>query len=127
MKLFVGIDVSSKKLDVCFLDSEDTRLKEETFPNDLIGANKIKENILTYNQQFHYENIVIGMESTSVFSFHPATMLDQDKNLKRIGAEVVVQNPKAIHRFDSKAYLKKTKPTESMPFALPISFDSDVQ
>ncbi|WP_318246839.1 IS110 family transposase [Bacillus norwichensis] len=101
MKLFVGIDVSSKKLDVCFLDSEDTRLKEETFPNDLIGANKTKENILTYNQQFHYENIVIGMESTSVFSFHPATMLDQDKDLKRIGAEVVVQNPKAIHRFKS--------------------------
>lgn len=99
MKLFVGIDVSSKKLDVCFLDSEDTRLKEETLSNDLNGANQIKETILTYNGQFHYEKIVVGMESTSVYSFHPSTLLDNDKDLQRIGAEVVVQNPKAIHRF----------------------------
>ncbi len=35
VKLLVGIDVSSKNLDVCFLDSEDTRLKEETLSNDL--------------------------------------------------------------------------------------------
>lgn len=99
MKLFVGIDVSSKKLDVCFLDSEDTRLKEETLSNDINGASKIKESILAYNRQFHYEKIVIGMESTSVFSFHPATLLGNDRDLQRIGAEVVVQNPKAIHRF----------------------------
>lgn len=99
MKLFVGIDVSSKKLDVCFLDSEDTRLKETTFPNDLNGANQIKEGILAYNGQFHYEKIIVGMESTSVYSFHPAHLLSDDADLHRIGVEVVVQNPKAIHRF----------------------------
>ena len=99
MKLFVGIDVSSKKLDVCFLDSEDNRLKETTFPNDIHGAGQIKDAILSYNQQFHYEQIVVGMESTSVYSFHPAHMLGNDKDLYRIGVEVVVQNPKAIHRF----------------------------
>ncbi|MFD1705583.1 hypothetical protein ACFSCZ_02320 [Siminovitchia sediminis] len=62
MKLFAGTDVSSKKLDVCFLDSEDTRLKEETLPNDLNGANQIKEKIPAYNQRAHYEKIVIGKE-----------------------------------------------------------------
>ena len=30
MKLFVGIDVSSQKLDVCFMDSEDHILHEAT-------------------------------------------------------------------------------------------------
>ncbi|WP_067844420.1 IS110 family transposase [Amphibacillus sediminis] len=99
MKLFVGIDVSSKQLDVCFLDSEDTRLTEETLSNDINGANKIKENILAYNGQYRYENIVVGMESTSVYSFHPATLLASDVDLQRIGVEVVTQNPKAIHRF----------------------------
>src|SRR5690625_4305913 len=99
MKLFVGIDVSSKKLDVCFLDSEDTRLKEETLSNDINGANQIKEIILAYNGQYHYEKIVVGMESTSVYSFHPSTLLANDVDLQRIGVEVVVQNPKAIHRF----------------------------
>lgn len=99
MKLFVGIDVSSKKLDVCFLDSENTRLKETTLPNDINGANQIRETILAYNGQFHYEKIIIGMESTSVYSFHPSHLLDKDEDLHRIGVEVVVQNPKAIHRF----------------------------
>lgn len=99
MKLFVGIDVSSKKLDVCFLDSDDTRLKEKTLSNDIHGANQIKENILTFHGQYHYEHIVVGMESTSVYSFHPATLLANDVDLQRIGVEVVTQNPKAIHRF----------------------------
>lgn len=99
MNLFVGIDVSSKKLDVCFLDSDDTRLKETTFPNDIHGANQIKENILAYHGQSHYEKIIVGMESTSVYSFHPAHLLDNDADLKQIGVEGVVQNPKAIHRF----------------------------
>ena len=123
MKLFVGIDVSSKKLDVCFLDSDDTRLKEETLSNDLHGANQIKENILTYNGQFHYEKIVVGMESTSVYSFHPSTLLDNDKDLQRIGVEVVVQNPKAIHRF--KGLFEEDKQTVLMLFVLLISFDLD--
>ncbi|WP_066185550.1 IS110 family RNA-guided transposase [Gracilibacillus timonensis] len=99
MKLFVGIDVSSKNLDVCFLDSEDTRLKETTYPNDIHGATQMKEAMLAYNGQFHYEKIMVGMESTSVYSFHPAHLLSKDKDLQRIGVEVVVQNPKAIHRF----------------------------
>ncbi|MEN1970708.1 IS110 family transposase, partial [Lentibacillus sp. N15] len=99
MNLFVGIDVSSTKLDVCFLDSEDTRLKETTFSNDIPGANQIKETILAYNGQFHYEKIIVGMESTSIYSFHPAHLLGDDVDLHRIGVEVVVQNPKAIHRF----------------------------
>ncbi len=84
MKLFVGIDVSSKQLDVCFLDSEDTRLTEETLSNDINGAGKIKENILVYNGQYRYEKIVVGMESTSVYSFHPATLLASDVDLQRM-------------------------------------------
>lgn len=99
MNLFVGIDVSSKKLDICFLDSDDTRLKEETLHNDINGAKQVKDSILAYRQQFHYEKIVIGMESTSVYSFHPAILLDNDEDLQRIGVEVVVLNHKAIHRF----------------------------
>jgi transposase len=95
----VGIDVSSKRLDVCFLDSEDTRLKEIALDNNVNGANQIKEFILNFNDEHHYEQVLIGMESTSVYSFHPATMLNGDKDLQRIGAQVVVQNPKAIHRF----------------------------
>ncbi len=117
MKLFVGIDVSLKRLDVCFLDSEDTRLKEVALPNDVHGANQIKEMVLTFNDKHHYEQIVIGMESTSVYSFHPSTLLDNDKDLQRIGAQVVVQNPKAIHRFKGMFEEDKTDQIDAFRIA----------
>lgn len=99
MKLFVGIDVSSEKLDVCFLDSNDTVLKEICLSNDVNGASAIQENVLHFQQLYHYEKIVVGMESTSIYSFHPAMFLTEDKELKNLNVEVVVQNPKAIHRY----------------------------
>ena len=99
MKLFVGIDVSSQRLDVCFLDSEDQILHQGSLPNDINGAIKIKDYILGCAKTVQYEAIKVGMESTSVYSFHPATFLAEDDNLKELGIEVVVQNPKAIARF----------------------------
>jgi transposase len=99
MKLFVGIDVSSQSLDVCFLDSEDQILHQGSLPNDINGATKIKEYILGFAKTVQYDEIKVGMESTSVYSFHPATFLAEDVDLKELGIEVVVQNPKAIARF----------------------------
>lgn len=99
MKLFVGIDVSSLRLDVCFMDSEDRVLHEAPLPNDIVGASKIKEIILELAKAVHYDVIKVGMESTSVYSFHPATFLAEDTELKELGIEVIVQNPKAIARF----------------------------
>lgn len=80
MKLFVGIDVSSEKLDVCFLDSNDTALKEICLSNDVNGANAIKEDVLHFHQLHNYEKIVIGMESTSVpvLSFDLVLAFDLD-------------------------------------------------
>lgn len=100
MKLFVGIDVSSEKLDVCFLDDLHTVLKEISLPNDVNGAALIKADVLTFHKTFSYEKIVIGMESTSVYSAHPSTFLHEDEDLKALGiVQVVVQNPTAIHRY----------------------------
>ena len=72
MKLFVGLDVSSEKLDVCFLTDDDdlSILLEKTFPNDLNGATAIKEQILKFTESMIFKKIVIGMESTSLYSFH---------------------------------------------------------
>jgi len=100
MKLFVGIDVSSQKLDVCFLDSDDTKLLEESLPNDIHGAKTIKDCVLSFHESYSYDKIVIGMESTSIYSFHPSMFLHEDADLKNLGmVEVVVENPKSIHRY----------------------------
>ncbi|BDP60406.1 hypothetical protein EfmJHP38_13440 [Enterococcus faecium] len=67
MKLFVGIDVSSEKLDVCFLtdDNQLSILSEISVANDIEGASFIRETILEFNNSYHFDQIVIGMESTS--------------------------------------------------------------
>lgn len=101
MKLFVGIDVSSEKLDVCFLDSKKQVLNETSLGNSAVGANIIKDSILLYHKQNHYDEITVGLESTSVYSFHPAMFLHEDKELKALNIIVSVINPKKIHRFKS--------------------------
>jgi len=100
MKLFVGIDVSSGKLDVCFLDSNGVILKECSLSNNLFDAYTIKKIVLDLHDQHHYQNIVIGMESTSVYSQHPATLLHEDQQLKALGiVNVVVLNPFPIKQY----------------------------
>ena len=51
MKLYVGIDVSSQKLDVCFLDSEDNILKECSLINDFESLIFLKLLFLDQHQQ----------------------------------------------------------------------------
>jgi transposase len=123
MKLFVGIDVSSEKLDVCFLDSEDQILLEKSLTNNIVGASTIKEYILHFNELIPYDRIIVGMEATSVYSFHPATFLDQDKDLKILNVEVVVMNPKAIHRFKGLFEEDKTDQIDAYRIADFLRFD----
>ena len=99
MKLLVGIDVSSETLDVCYLQSDQKILNQMTVDNSLVGASLIQSNILTYTAHQKYEQIIIGLESTSVYSFHPATFLHQDEALQALNVTVSVINPTKIHRF----------------------------
>lgn len=123
MKLYVGIDVSSEKLDVCFLDSEVTILKECTLPNDLPGAARLKGYIQDLAQKTAYARVVAGMESTSVYSFHPATFLAEDPELKALGLEVVVINPRSIHRFSGIFDEDKTDPIDAFHIADFLRFE----
>ncbi|BDP81576.1 hypothetical protein EfmAA290_22520 [Enterococcus faecium] len=58
MKLFVGIDVSSEKLDVCFLtdDNQLSILSEISVANDIEGASFIRETILEFCFPDHFDN-----------------------------------------------------------------------
>ncbi|MFT8310595.1 MAG: IS110 family transposase [Sporolactobacillus sp.] len=99
MKLFVGIDVSSQKLDVCFLDSDQNKLIQKSLANNLIGAGAIKDLVLKFHSAAHYQRVVIGMESTSIYSFHPAVFFHEDASLKELPLDVVTLNPTMIHRY----------------------------
>lgn len=123
MKLLVGIDVSSEKLDICFLDSEDQVLLEESLPNTIAGASQIRAHILKFNQSIDYDRIIVGMEATSVYSFHPSTFLAEDQDLKALNVDVVVMNPKAIHRFKGLFDEDKTDQIDAYRIADFLRFD----
>ncbi|EPM6849793.1 IS110 family transposase [Enterococcus faecalis] len=101
MNLFVGLDVSSEKLDVCFLSDDDqlTILEEISLGNDINGATTIKEKVINFQETYGFRQIIIGMESTSMYSFHPAMFFNQDKELKALNALVTIENPFRINQF----------------------------
>jgi len=100
MKLFVGIDVSSTTLDVSYITSEDNKeIHRSSVDNDIIGANKIKQDIIKLNDRYEFKSITIGMESTSIYSFHPAYFFQSDEELNSLNARAVVLNPKETKRY----------------------------
>ncbi len=102
MKLFVGIDVSSEKLDGCFLTDDDqlSILTENSVANDIEGASLTRELILEFNENYHFDQIVIGMESTSMYSFHPSMFFHEDTELKKLNTLVTIENPFRVKQFN---------------------------
>jgi len=101
MKLIVGLDVSSTELDACFLTDNDKFpvLKEGSFENDQISATQIKEFILYYVEELNIDQIIIGMEATSLYSFHPAMFFHEDTELSALNTSVFVEQPNKIKKY----------------------------
>lgn len=102
MKLFVGLDVSKTKLDVCFLSRDDdhnTVLYQTTVGNSDAGASHIKQSILQFHEELSFDKIVVGMEATGLYSTLPSLYFSQDPDLQLINVQTVVENPRTIHRF----------------------------
>lgn len=123
MKLFVGIDVSSFDLKVCFMNGDGDVLKRLTVANSPIGANAIVEGILAITFGIAAPTIHVGMESTSVYSWHPAIYLNEAPSLKGLNAKVFTINPKIIKDF-KEAYndLDKTDVVDAFIIADRLRF-----
>lgn len=114
-KLFIGIDVSSKDLQVAIIDSENhqTPLVNESFSNDLVGASEVKGVILDLAQKNHYDKVIIGMEATSIYSFHPAYFFSNDDELKELDVETDVINPRQTKKFHDVFEENKNDPVDA--------------
>jgi len=117
MKLFVGLDVSSFDIKVCILNGEGEKLRSFTVSNDLPGATELRDSILECVDSQNIDSLKIGLESTSVYSFHPSMFLHNDESLKALGAEVLVMNPKQISNF-KKSYSDMDKTDEIDAFVI---------
>ncbi|ATO44637.1 IS110 family transposase [Loigolactobacillus coryniformis subsp. torquens DSM 20004 = KCTC 3535] len=99
MNLYLGIDVGKSNLAFCALDSDrQCRFQDET-TNDLNGARQIKQTILAETHHQDYNQIIAGMEATSIYNFHPMTFLSTDPELKALGLTVIIINPYTSHHF----------------------------
>ena len=109
MKLFVGIDVSSKDMKACVMNIDGETLDSLTVNNDLNGASYLRDQIVNLAQKHSIQEIQIGMEATSVYSWHPAMFFHEDASLRRFKTKVLTINPKLIKKFkESYVDLDKT-------------------
>ncbi len=97
MKLFVGIDVSSKDLVTSMISEGNHEVVfQGNFVNDLKGATELKNVIINTANSNHLDQIIIGMEATSIYSFHPAMFFQEDIDLKAFNT------PNYINKRDPK-------------------------
>ena len=115
MKLFVGIDVSSLDLRVRAINGDGDTLMKFTVSNDLNGANHLRDQIIALAEKLSCTGIQIGMESTSVYSWHPAMFLNEDEALRKLNAKVYTINAKLVNKFkEAYADMEKTDDIDAL-------------
>lgn len=63
------------------------------------GATELKTIIINTANSNHLDQVVIGMEATSIYSFHPAMFFQEDQDLKKFDTQSVVIDPKKTKRY----------------------------
>jgi len=108
LKLFVGMDVSSSDLKVCIMNQEGETLNSFTVNNNLDGASYLRDQVIALADKHGSKEIQMGLESTSVYSWHPAMFLNEDEELRKRNTKVYTINPKLIRKF-KEAYVDMDK------------------
>lgn len=96
---YLGIDVSKDSFDACLIDAQESILMNEKFEMDSDGF----ERLLRILQNFDRDNILVVMESTSIYHNNLFFHLKG----KKIATAVV--NPVLIHNFNKSVTLRKSK------------------
>ncbi|ERN73188.1 IS110 family transposase, partial [Salmonella enterica] len=90
---------------------------------NLTGASYLKDQIVKIAQSNSISEIQIGMEATSVYSWHPAMFFHEDESLKEFKTTVFTINPKLIKKFkESYVDLDKTDQVDAWIIADRLRF-----
>lgn len=123
MKLFVGVDVSSEDLKVRIMDCDGNSLKKFTVQNNPAGASFLRDQVICLADKYSCHEIHIGMESTSIYSFHPAMFLNEDEALRKYRTKVFVINAALVSQFKKAyPYLDKTDDIDAWVIADRLRF-----
>lgn len=112
--LFIGIDVSLEKNHATAIDFHENLYLKLSFDNNVPGSDRFIQAVINSLEAFPFEHIIIGIESTSIYSTHIASYLASNVTLKAFDTKVYVLNPKTTSGYRKTFVdLQKTDPTDS--------------
>jgi transposase len=85
-----------------------------SFDNNVPGSDHFIQAVIDCDEKFAFEHIIIGIESTSIYSTHIASYLASNVALKTFDTKVYILNPKTTSGYRKTFVdLQKTDPTDS--------------
>lgn len=112
--LYIGIDVSLDTNQVCAMNFDQFVFFNQSFRNSLEDSNTLIRRITDILYKENLSNVVIVMESTSLYFFHVANRISMDEELKQFHCAVYCVNPKTIANY-KKSFneMSKTDPKDA--------------
>ena len=86
--LFIGVDVALKGNQFCVMNFDQHVYFNLKFPNNPEGNDMVIDKIKDIEDKFFFEKIIIVMESTGMYSFHPSCYLSSNEYLNNFHTEV---------------------------------------
>ena len=97
--LFVGIDVSSRSNVAYLMKPDGSKHSSFSVQNNLGGAKILSEKIVSALRSMQLSDVVIGLETTSIYGNSLVYVLREDGNLGRFQRKIHVLNPKQVWKF----------------------------
>ena len=86
--LFIGVDVALKGNQFCVMNFDQHIYFNLKFPNNPEGNEMVINKIKDIEDKFFFEKVIIVMESTGMYSFHPACFFSSNEYLNNYHTEV---------------------------------------
>lgn len=126
--LYVGIDVSSKSNVAYLMKPDGSKHSSFSVQNNLGGAKLLSERIVSALGTMQLEDVVIGMEATSIYGDSLVYALREDGRLGQFGRKIHVLNPKQVKKFkESYSDLPKNDFVDAFVIADHLRFGRIVQ
>ena len=107
-QLFVGIDVSRKNNVAYLMKPDGSKYSSFSVQNNLGGAKILSEKVVSALDTMKLNDVVIGLEATSIYGDSLVYTLREDGRLGQFGRKIHVLNPMQVKKFkDSYSDLPK--------------------
>ena len=97
--LYVGIDVSSKTNVVYLMKPDGSKISNFSITNSRDGSKKLVKHIMSAVEDHSLDEVVIGLEATSVYGDNLVYFLREDGYLAKYPTRIHVLNPKQVNNF----------------------------